>query len=117
MSDTDRSSRFEKQDSRSRNLLCGSTRVPPLYDDNSDGKSAILVVRVNGEERPPWFNSRHHAERSPDGHVIIKPPMSIPVSFSTNDTVDFRVCAADRSRDYKYPEETCGDWTRIWPRG
>ncbi|MEU4449616.1 hypothetical protein AB0K14_06655 [Actinosynnema sp. NPDC050801] len=87
-----------------------------LFDDNPDGKSAILVVRVNGEEWPAWFNSCRHATRSPDGsQVTVNPPQRIPVSFRPEDVAEFRVCVGDRNREKTYPEDTCGAWTSIWP--
>ncbi|MCA1607795.1 MAG: hypothetical protein LC775_20540 [Acidobacteria bacterium] len=105
-----------KNRKRAHATFCADRLEFLLYDDNSDGKSAILVVRANGEEWPAWFNSSKHAERSPDGSLlIIKPPMKIDVSFSTNDTADFRVCVGDRNLEYTYPEDSCGAWTPIWP--
>jgi len=106
-----------KNSRRAHATFCADRLEFLLYDDNSDGKSAILVVRVNGEEWPAWFNSSRHAKRSPDGsQLTINPPKRIPVSFSTNDTADFRICVGDRNPENTYPEDTCGPWTRIWPR-
>ena len=92
-----------KNSSRAHATFCADRFEFLLYDDSSDGKSAILVVRVNGEEWPAWFNSSGHADRSPDGsQMIINPPKVIIVSFSTNDAADFRVCAGDRNPEGTY---------------
>lgn len=106
-----------KNSSRAHATFCADRLEFLLSDDSSDGKSAVLVVRVNGEEWPAWFNSKRHATRSPDGsQVTTNPPQRITVSFGSNDTADFRVCLGDRNPERTYPEDTCGAWTPIWPR-
>jgi len=106
-----------KNSSRAHATFCADRLEFLLYDDSPDGKSAILAVRVNGKEWPAWFNSKGHRTRSPDGsQVTINPPKHITVSFSSNDTADFRVCVGDRNPEMTYPEDTCGGWTSIWPR-
>lgn len=101
---------------RAHATFCADRAEFLLYDDNPDGKSAVLVVRVGGREWPAWFNSSRHATRSPDGSQVAKnPPQRIPVSFPPDDTAEFRVCLGDRNPERTYPEDTCGDWTPIRP--
>ncbi len=106
-----------RNSSRAHATFCADRFEFLLFDDSPDGKSAVLVVRVNGKEWPAWFNSKGHATRSPDGsQVTTKPPKPITVSFGSKDTADFRVCVIDRETERTYPEDTCGSWTPIWPR-
>jgi len=109
--------RAESRKSRASAAFCADRLEFLLSDNRPDGKSAILVVRVNGKEWPAWFNSKGHATRSPDGsQVTTNPPQRITVSFGSNDTAAFRVCVGDRNLQRTYPDDTCGDWTPIWPR-
>ncbi|MGH3926182.1 MAG: hypothetical protein ACRDTT_25525, partial [Pseudonocardiaceae bacterium] len=106
-----------KNSGRAHATFCADRFEFLLFDDSSDGKSAVLAVRVNGKEWPAWFNSNRHATRSPDGsQVTTNPPRRITVLFDSNDTADFRVCRGDRNPERTYPEDTCGSWTSIWPR-
>ncbi|MDQ3764150.1 MAG: hypothetical protein M3460_21965 [Actinomycetota bacterium] len=106
-----------KNSSRAHATFCADRLEFLLFDDSPDGKSAVLVVRANGKEWPAWFNSNRHATRSPDGSQVTRnPPQRITVSFSYNDTADFRVCLGDRNPERIYLEDTCGPWTPIWPR-
>jgi len=96
--------------------FCPDQKQFLLYDDNGDGKSAILVVRRNGEELPAYFNSSGFEQRKPDGTVYRVPPQPILISIGPDDTAEFRVCFGDRNNERTYLPETCGgEWTPFWP--
>jgi hypothetical protein len=94
---------------------CADRREFLLSDDDADGKSAILVIRVNGKERPAWFHTKGHETRGPDGELVLVSPKRIPLSLTAVDTADFRVCVGAWNQGRAYPEDTCGDWTPFWP--
>ncbi|MFI6823470.1 hypothetical protein ACIBJE_21310 [Micromonospora sp. NPDC050187] len=105
-----------RNENRAHATFCPDRLEFLLYDDRPDGKSAVLVVRVNGKDWPPYFNSRAHATRSPDGSAVTKnPPKRVTVPLAPDATAEFRVCVAERNPDRTYPEDTCGTWTSVWP--
>ena len=109
--------RAESKKQRASATFCADRQEFLLSDDRLDGKSAVLVVRVNQAEWPAWFNSNRYATRSPDGSQLTQnPPQRIPVSFGATDAADFRVCVADYNVELTYPDTTCGEWTPVWPR-
>lgn len=107
--------RVESQGGRASVTYCRERREFLLSDDDADKMSAILVIRVNGDERPAWFHSKGYATRTPDGELERVPPRSISVSLKAGDLADFRVCYGHRTEDLTYSPDTCGDWTRFWP--
>ncbi|MEU4570234.1 hypothetical protein [Micromonospora sp. NPDC023956] len=105
-----------RNENRAHATFCPDRLEFLLYDDRPDGESAVLVVRVDGKEWPPYFNSRSHATRSPNGSAVTKnPPKRVTVPLAPDATAEFRVCVAERNPDRTYPEDTCGTWTSIWP--
>ena len=108
--------RGESNRQRASATFCADRSEFLLYDDSPDGKSAILIVRVNGHELPAWYNSNGHATRSQDGrYVTPNPPRRITVSFTPTDTVEFRVCFGDRNDERIYLEDSCGAWLAVKP--
>jgi hypothetical protein len=87
-----------------------------LYDDRSDGLSSILVLKIDGQQQDPVFNSDGMMTRGPSGEKTRKPPKPIPVRAGPNDTVEFKVCVGENNAQRYVLEDTCGDWTRIPPR-
>jgi hypothetical protein len=97
---------------RARAEFCPDRSEFLLYDQKSDKKSAILVVRRNGHELPAWFNSDGHAKRSADGsQIVLLPPKRVPVQVEPEDSAEFRVCFGDRNDERNYPPQTCSEWT------
>lgn len=107
--------RAESQKQRASATYCRERREFLLSDDDGDNMSAILVIRVNGDERPAWFHSEGYRTRTPDGEFVRVPPRPIPVSLKAGNIADFRVCYGDKNEDLTYSEDTCGDWTPFWP--
>jgi hypothetical protein len=66
-----------KDPRRAHATFCADRSEFLLFDDSPDGKSAVLVVRVNGKELPAWFNSSGHQTRSPDGSQVTTPPQTL----------------------------------------
>lgn len=81
-----------------------------LYDDRTDGRSAVLVISAEGLRIGPIYNSAGKTGRLKKGRPI--PPL--PVEVSTLDLrtkIDFRVCAGERGKPLAL--NSCGTWTRV----
>ena len=108
----------ESMKKRAHAEFCPDQKQFLLYDDDSDNKSAILVVRRNGKELPAYFNSDGFERRRTDGTFYRVSPKPISVSLGPDDAAEFRVCFGDRNKARKYLPETCSSgWTPFWPRG
>ena len=73
-----------------------------LYDDRSDGRSAILEVRIDGVVAEPWYNSRGKTDAAHPAKEVQRPPVAPDAS------VEFRVCVGEYGDPV--PERTCGAW-------
>lgn len=107
--------RAEARKDRASATFCPDLRKFLLSDDKPDAKSAILVIRVGGTTRPPWFHTKGYQTRTSDGGLARVPAKPVAVSLAATDIAEFRVCAGDWNVERTYPEDSCGDWTPFWP--
>jgi len=84
-----------------------------LIDLRADGRSAVLLAKINGIPQQLWSNSQGKTGRRRDDGTTT-PPKIIPLSgFDKNATVEFRACVAEDAT--QVIEETCGPWVTDMP--
>ena len=74
-----------------------------LYDDRSDGRSAILELKIDGVVAEPVYNSRGKTDAAHPAKEVPRP------SVGSDTSVEFRVCVGEYGDPV--PERTCGAWT------
>jgi hypothetical protein len=74
-----------------------------LYDDRSDGRSAILELKIDGVVAEPVYNSRGKTDAAHPAKEVPRP------SVGSDSSIEFRVCVGEYGDPV--PERTCGAWT------
>jgi hypothetical protein len=81
-----------------------------VYDEEGDGRSAILQVTVPGVSRTNWYNAKGQTcggKRRPFVMVVD--------DIDPNQALEYQVCVGEWDKRSTVPPENCGDSVRIDP--
>lgn len=80
-----------------------------LYDTRTDGQTSVVVVKIDGQVKPPVHNPNGQYNKS---HTELNPPMTIDLAqrYGPYTTLEFRACATASPYDFD-GSDGCGRWT------